>query len=124
MHSEQTPQDAYNEVVADVGSNRVVANSSGDFRQFRDSVDQRIINNLKQRTGRFLDGADLLWPTLVTGPLPTDADKDGMPDAWEQQHFGSTSRGGSLDSSSDFEGDGYTDLEEYLNQTDPRTRTQ
>jgi pectate lyase len=114
MRSEQTPQDAYTQIVQDVGANLPV----------RDSVDQRIINNLKQRAGRFLDGADLLWPLLLSGPLPTDADKDGMPDDWEELHFGTTSRGGSINSSSDFEGDGYTDLEEYLNQTDPRAPTQ
>ena len=44
-----------------------------------------------------------------------DADCDGMDDQWELDNFGTLSR----DGTADFDGDGFTDLEEYLNQTNP-----
>ena len=44
-----------------------------------------------------------------------DTDGDGMDDAWEQQHFGDLSR----DGTGDFDGDGISDLDEFLGATDP-----
>ncbi|HWQ14633.1 MAG TPA: DNRLRE domain-containing protein [Roseiflexaceae bacterium] len=108
--TEQSAQAAYDRLVQDVGANRPV----------RDSVDQRIVSNMIQRTGTFLNGVDLVWPNLASGPAPADADGDGMPDSWEQSQFGNTSRGSASDSRGDLDGDGYTDLEEYLNGTDPK----
>jgi hypothetical protein len=61
------------------------------------------------------------WPTLAPGTPAVDADNDGLPDAWEKFSFGNTSRGSTMDSKGDFDSDGYTDLEEYLNGTDPTT---
>lgn len=45
----------------------------------------------------------------------SDTDGDGMDDAWELEHFGNLDR----DGSEDFDGDGISDLDEYLNGTDP-----
>lgn len=47
-----------------------------------------------------------------------DTDGDGLPDSWEKQHFGDLSHSGELDSDQD----GYTDFEEYQNQTDPNQK--
>ncbi|MXZ00874.1 polysaccharide lyase, partial [Candidatus Poribacteria bacterium] len=50
-------------------------------------------------------------------PAPLDSDSDGMPDAWEKQY-----RFDPQDASNaakDEDGDGYTNIEEYLNGTDP-----
>lgn len=44
-----------------------------------------------------------------------DADNDGLDDAWEMQHFGSTAR----DGTGDFDGDGMSDLAEFLAGTNP-----
>jgi hypothetical protein len=64
----------------------------------RDTLDQRIINDVKNRTGRFIDvqGGYLhgtpfqetinAWPTLSSLPAPADIDKDGMPDEWETKN--------------------------------------
>ena len=49
-------------------------------------------------------------------PSDTDADHDGMPDDWEIAHFGNITIS---DGTGDFDGDGFTDLQEYLNGTDP-----
>ena len=51
----------------------------------------------------------------LTVTASADSDSDGLPDAWEQQHFGSLNQaaGGDPDS------DGSTNLEEYQAGTDP-----
>jgi len=40
-----------------------------------------------------------------------------MSDEWEMRHFGTLDR----DGTGDFNGDGYTDLEDFLNGVDPRS---
>ena len=87
----------------------------------RDPADQSTINNLVGRTGRFINGINygLAWPVLASGPALQDVDLDGMADDWELLHFGSLLRGSPTDSSADFDADGYTDLEEFLNGTNP-----
>jgi hypothetical protein len=47
----------------------------------------------------------------------TDRDGDGLPDAWEMQHFGGLSQ----PASGDYDGDGYTNLEEFTAGSDPNT---
>jgi hypothetical protein len=61
-------------------------------------LDERIINNVKKRTGNFIDvqgghphgtAYELTvnaWPTLRSSPAPADQDKDGMPDDWEKKN--------------------------------------
>jgi hypothetical protein len=90
----------------------------------RDPVDQRIVSNVMERRGGFRNGAGQSglhpdWPTLDGGPPLADDDLDGLPDDWERQFFGSLDRGDPEDSSGDADSDGWTDLEEYLNDTDP-----
>lgn len=64
-------------------------------------------NNLAEYTG----GSN---PTnALSTPLDTDA--DGLPDAWEQTHFSSLSQ----TAGGDFDGDGYTNLQEYNAGTNP-----
>lgn len=53
--------------------------------------------------------------TIVDGE---DSDNDGMADAWERLHFGSLDR----DGTGDFDGDGISDRDEFLNHTDPVER--
>jgi len=84
----------------------------------RDEVDERIINNIVNSDGDMIDSQDDVggWDDYVsqTRPAGFDTDQDGMPDVWE------TARG--LDSSDpndrnyDDDSDGYTNLEEYLNE--------
>ena len=46
-----------------------------------------------------------------------DTDRDGMPDAWESQH--ALNPADPADGPTDRDNDGYTNLEEFLNATDP-----
>ena len=52
---------------------------------------------------------------LQVGIAPVDSDGDGLPDDWEQTHFGSLAQNGSGDADSD----GVSNLEEYQAGTDP-----
>jgi hypothetical protein len=49
----------------------------------------------------------------VKRPANWDTDDDGMPDAWEKQH--GLNPTDATDSNKDLTGDGYTNLEKYLN---------
>ncbi|WP_428623320.1 putative Ig domain-containing protein [Sedimenticola sp.] len=57
--------------------------------------------------------------TIVVNPL-WDTDGDGMADAWELAHFGNLDR----DGTGDFDGDGTSDLQEYLDGSDPASGPQ
>ncbi|HSV27170.1 MAG TPA: hypothetical protein VLH60_04685, partial [Sedimentisphaerales bacterium] len=114
----QTAQVAYNHVLASAGSSLV-----------RDSVDTRIINEITNRTathgGVYGANSGIIdsqmtvggWPVLNSQPAPLDSDNDGMPDAWE------IARGlnplNAADRNHDRNGDGYTNLEEYINSLSP-----
>lgn len=79
----------------------------------RDAVDLRIVNDVRDGTGAFIDDPDDVggWPTLSDmTTVPTDSDDDGMEDSWETQTFGSLATG----ANDDTDGDGYTNLEAYL----------
>ena len=48
---------------------------------------------------------------------PPDTDGDGMPDPWEQSHFGSLTQGAGADA----DGDGQTNIAEYIAGTNPNS---
>ena len=50
---------------------------------------------------------------------PGDSDGDGLPDAWEIQYFGSINDPRATPNA-DPDGDGFTNLQEYLAGTDPK----
>jgi hypothetical protein len=52
------------------------------------------------------------WPALPAEPPPADTDSDGMPDTWETAHDLDPRAD---DSAGDRDGDGYTNVEEYVN---------
>ena len=95
--------------------NTVLANA-GANKPSRDSVDTRIVNDVRSRTGNIANiGIGGPWPDLATGasPPPTDSDHDGMPNTWELSH--GLNPNDSSDGSS-FASNGYTNLENYLNE--------
>lgn len=81
----------------------------------RDAVDQRIVNDVINGTGGLIDYPDEVggWPPLAGGMPPPDSDQDGMPDGWEVEQ--GLNPNDPDDGSADLDGDGYTNLEEYLN---------
>jgi pectate lyase len=85
----------------------------------RDSVDARIVSEVRQRKGSIIDTQEQVggWPTLRSKVAPVDSDDDGMPDSWERRQ--GLNRHNPADGSTDKDGNGYTNLEEYLNSISP-----
>lgn len=102
--------EALERVLADVGATRPK----------RDPVDTRLIGHLRNRDGRIINSQQEVggWPVLKSGPVPVDSDNDGMPDDWEVAH--GLNPHDPSDAAADADHDGYTNLEEYLNGTDPQ----
>ncbi len=92
----------------------VLENAGATLPQ-RDSADLGTVDGVRNRTGRIIDNpADVGgYPNLNTGTAPLDSDSDGMPDAWETDQ--GLNPNDASDGSSDQNGDGYTNVEEYLN---------
>jgi hypothetical protein len=94
----------------------------------RAPIDQRIINETRTGAGKIMAWADdpfntsategtewraMRATTVTTRAASFDTDKDGMPDAWEMMHGLNPAV---ADNNGDFDGDGYTNLEEYINE--------
>jgi pectate lyase len=80
----------------------------------RDAVDERLITDVSDGTGHIIDDPQDVggWPSLAEGSPPPDSDHDGMPDDWEVARGLQPSVD---DSAGDRDGDGYTNIEEYIN---------
>ena len=136
----QPAQDAFASVLANAGATR----------PRRDAVDERIIRTVRTgevtakpgdlstletdlaRYGyqkntvaeltRLIPLGIITHPSQVgghpeyKGTPHKDTDSNGLPDDWETKHFGRTG----ADPSADTDADGYTNIEEFLNGTDPR----
>ena len=90
----------------------------------RDAIDERIIEEVRTGTATkgdngFIDNPSVAggWPELKSLPAPADTDHDGMPDAWEKK--AGLDASDVSDAAQDKDKDGYTNIEEYLNGTDP-----
>jgi hypothetical protein len=59
---------------------------------------------------------EILYPPAPVLDSGADSDNNGLPDAWEIEHFGAIG----VDPAADADGDGTTNLMEYLAGTDPR----
>jgi hypothetical protein len=96
----QPAAEAYDKVLAEVGA------------WPRDSMNLRTLAEARDGTGALGDVSDTL---IESGPQPPgDTDRDGIADTWEAGH-GLDSTDAS-DSSADRDGDGYTNIEEYVNE--------
>ncbi len=111
----QTAEAAYELVLAQVGANLPK----------RDALDTRIIQEVRTGTatygGVWGEGKGIIdsqktvggWPQLVSTTPPVDSDHDGMPDEWELER--GLDPNDVNDGKEDRDGDGYTNVEEYLN---------
>ena len=122
----QSAQDAYVDVMNDVGANKTL-DENGNIVPFIDSVDQTVLDDITNRTyvnispdGYYEwyypgDPADFGTIPNNTRPAGFDTDGDGMPNAWE---IANGFNPNVADNNGDADGDGYTNLEEYLNEVD------
>jgi hypothetical protein len=126
-----TAREAFTNVLADVGAN---------FPK-QDAIDRRLIEEARTGTTRYrgtkgptygdrpgpnFDGiidepsddkdaqgsSNFPWPEYKSAPAPVDSDHDGIPDEWEKAH--GLNPNDPSDANKDFNGDGYTNLEKYL----------
>jgi hypothetical protein len=109
----QTAEAAYESVLANAGATLPA----------RDAVDLRIVNDVRNGTGAVINfetdiAESVRWPAYLSLPAPPDSDGDGIPDYWEDQ-FG-LDKHSAKDAMADSDGDGYVNIEEYFNNTDPR----
>lgn len=105
----QSATRAYDRVLAEAGATLPA----------RDAVDRRVVASVKKGTGRLISSPAEVggYPPYRSGTPPRDGDHDGMPNAWEDRHdLNSNNRS---DGPRDADGDGYTNVEEYLNGTTP-----
>ncbi|TCN38329.1 pectate lyase [Kribbella orskensis] len=104
----QTPAKAYEAVLA----------SAGAILPRRDAADARIVNDVRNGTGRLINSQKEVggFPPLVSAEPPVDSDHDGIPDWWEKAN--------GLDPADPSDAqkiapNGYTYLENYLNSIVP-----
>lgn len=99
---------------AEVAFKRVLK-EGGAVLPKRDAVDKRIVEEVMKGTGRIINSQDEVggWPEYKSVPPPPDSDMDGIPDDWERRnHLNPLDPS---DANGDFDGDGYTNIEEYIN---------
>jgi hypothetical protein len=114
MHT-QSAKEAYEAILKNAGA----------VLPKRDSLDERIINDVIKRTGRFVDvqggyphGTAYektinAWPVLKSLPPLKDTDADGMPDDWEIKN--GLNPNDALDASAYKLSKVYTNIEVYIN---------
>jgi pectate lyase len=89
----------------------------------RDPVDTRIVDETRTGKTHFGDGVvqdpkDVGgWPKYESKEAAMDSDHDGIPDWWEKKY--GLNPNDPSDANKDMNGDGYTNLEKYLNGLDP-----
>jgi pectate lyase len=109
-------QTAYQQVLAQAGASCGL-NPDGTFGIKRDTIDQRIVAEVEQGTGHIInDPAEVGgWAIMAAGKVLPDSDRDGIPDAVETQS--GLDQHNSSDGSTDADGNGYTNLEDFLNRS-------
>jgi hypothetical protein len=112
----QTAEEAYADVLANAGC----------ILPRPDTVDLRIKHEVMNGIATFggaawgagkgiIDSQEDVgsWPDLFQGRAPIDSDHDGMPDDWEDAN--GLNKNDPEDRNGDLNGNGYTNLEDYLN---------
>jgi len=97
-------------------SYNLVLEEAGATIPIRDEIDKRIISEVKNRTGKIIDSPIEVggYPIYKSGISPLDTDNDGIPDDWENAH--GLNPQDPTDGNKDRDKDGYTNIEEYLNE--------
>ena len=113
-----SPQAAFAELITNgnVGAYKYL-DDNGDVQIYRDSFDTSqlaiVANN---QSYAIKNVANWVLPSIPnnTRPESYDTDNDGMSDNWEIANFGNLSQS----YRGDYDGDGYENIEEYMNQVD------
>src|SRR5207248_7241982 len=107
-------QEAYESVLATVGATLPK----------RDAVDERVINEVRTGIVTYTEGKGIITDIKQVGGYPEykgepykDSDGDGMPDEWETKY--GLNPNDPSDAAKDLSGDGYTNIEKYIDGIDP-----
>jgi len=108
-----------NFILNDVGNSRRI-DENGNWVNRRDSVDLRLINEYRTNTGILPWNENEVggWPIIAAGTPYTDSDNDGMSNIWEQKYGFNIND--PADGNGDADNDGYTNIEEFINGSDPK----
>lgn len=104
------------------GAYAYILENAGATLPHRDPIDKKVINDLKNGEGAIVNSRDhvLSWPSYNEGISVKDSDDDGMPDHWEKKY--DLDSNDATDQNSDHDNDGYTNIEEYINNTPPNNQ--
>lgn len=93
-----------------------IDNYGGASLPKRDAVDKRIIEEFMKKEGKIINSQNEVggWPVYKDAPILVDSNNDGIPDTWAEK-FNIVDGGANMD----YDNDGYTNIEEYINGTDP-----
>lgn len=93
----------------------------------RDAVDRRIVEQVRKGTALPETKQGVITDVKQVGGYPEyrgepvkDSDRDGMPDEWERKY--GLDPNDPSDATKDCNGDGYTNVEKYLNGLDPKAK--
>lgn len=102
----------------------VLANAGATLPK-RDAVDARVVRMVRTGKVTYEQGNGIITDISQVGGYPEykgkpyqDSDNDGMPDDWEKKH-GLNPKDPS-DAAGDLNGDGYTNIEDFINGLDPK----
>ena len=112
-------RNAYQSVLNDVGANRSL-NANGTYRGNQDSLDEGYIQAALNDSGPSQYRSPEEWTLPAYNDSRNnepylDSDNDGMPNVWENAQGLNPNVD---DSSGDIDGDGYTNIEEFINSVD------
>jgi hypothetical protein len=139
------PMDAANIMSSEKTYNYVLQNAGANFPK-RDAVDRRVVKTVVTGKTIYVEDAPLFIPKYVKRRLPADSykkgiitdirqvgglpaykgkpvldtDKDGMPDVWEKAN--GLNPKDPIDAVKDCNGDGYTNIEKYINGIDTKKK--
>lgn len=115
----ESAQSAYHSVLANAGATRPM----------RDAVDERIINEVRTGEVTYREGKGIITHPDQVGGYPdyegkpyTDSDMDGLPDDWETKY--GLNPHDVADAIQDLNGDGYTNIEDFINGLEPNAPAQ
>jgi pectate lyase len=93
----------------------LVLDHAGASLPARDAVDERIVADVRNRTGQIINSQNDVggWPELSMASPPADLDGDGLPDTWELCYQLDPAQAADASAYSE---SGYTFLEQYLNE--------
>ena len=117
------PADPLNIEKAETAFESVLKYAGASYK--RDTLDERIISDVRNRTGFIIDVQGryphhspfeitlTAWPALRSIPAPADTDKDGIPDDWEKKY--GLNPNDASDASKVSAHNFYTNIELYIN---------